>query len=72
MQKSYKKKNANTHIFQAFLSCQGKKKKKGVKNIIKIFYLKCHTGRHSPAEETKFEKDFGLFVDAFACVPVYA
>lgn len=49
-----------------------REKKKGVKNIIKIFYLKCHTGRHFPAEETKFEKDFGLFVDAFACVPVYA
>lgn len=45
------KKNANTHIFQAFLSCQGKKKKKGVKNIIKIFYFRCHTGRHFPAEE---------------------
>lgn len=45
-----KKKCQHTHIFQAFLSCQGKKKK-GVKNIIKIFYFRCHTGRHFPAEE---------------------
>lgn len=71
MQKSYKKKMPTHTFFRLSYHAKGKKKK-GVKNIIKIFYLKCHTGRHSPAEETKFEKDFGLFVDAFACVPVYA
>lgn len=71
MQKSYKKKKCQHTHFSGFL-IMPREKKKGVKNIIKIFYLKCHTGRHSPAEETKFEKDFGLFVDAFACVPVYA
>lgn len=46
------KKNANTHtFFRLSYHAKGKKKKKGVKNIIKIFYFRCHTGRHFPAEE---------------------
>lgn len=50
-----------------------KEKKVLIENIIKIFYFRCHTGRHFPAEETKFEKDFfGLFVKVCACIPVYA
>lgn len=45
------KKKMPTHTYFSGFLIMPREKKKGVKNIIKIFYFRCHTGRHFPAEE---------------------